>query len=185
MCSGYHLFLSLFLIIEFVTFWYEHFKDLVGNRMIHLCVMQVCGLKWSPDSQYLASGGNDNKLFVWNLHSLTPVQTYTEHNAAVKGNSFSLLLVCKTQKCRTIDKLWNVCLWNNSCAKLPSPIRIEVYDLMIVFISFSFFLYIDIYENLLYPLTMCGIELWFGSEPKKQLECCVVYFFHINWFWNV
>ena len=33
----------------------------VGHRQ------EVCGLKWSPDNQYLASGGNDNKLFVWNL----------------------------------------------------------------------------------------------------------------------
>ena len=45
----------------------------------------VCGLKWSPDNQLLASGGNDNKLFVWGLHSLAPIQTFTEHLAAVKG----------------------------------------------------------------------------------------------------
>ena len=37
-------------------------------------VLQVCGLKWSPDRQHLASGGNDNKLFVWNQSSLAPVQ---------------------------------------------------------------------------------------------------------------
>lgn len=30
---------------------------------------KVCGLKWSPDNSYLASGGNDNKLFIWNLSS--------------------------------------------------------------------------------------------------------------------
>ena len=30
------------------------------------------------------SGGNDNKLFVWNLSAQTPMQTYTEHLAAVK-----------------------------------------------------------------------------------------------------
>ena len=48
---------------------------------------QVCGLKWSPDNQYLASGGNDNKLYVWSQHSTTPVQTYTEHIAAVKGTA--------------------------------------------------------------------------------------------------
>ena len=30
------------------------------------------------------SGGNDNKLFVWNLSSQTPMQTYTDHLAAVK-----------------------------------------------------------------------------------------------------
>ncbi|XP_071546432.1 fizzy-related protein homolog isoform X3 [Panulirus ornatus] len=58
-------------------------RRLAGHRQ------EVCGLKWSPDSQYLASGGNDNKLFVWNLHSLTAVQTYTEHNAAVKAIAWS------------------------------------------------------------------------------------------------
>ncbi|XP_046328879.1 fizzy-related protein homolog [Haliotis cracherodii] len=50
---------------------------------------EVCGLKWSPDHQHLASGGNDNKLFVWNMTSVNPVQTYTEHLAAVKAIAWS------------------------------------------------------------------------------------------------
>ena len=54
-----------------------------------LLTLQVCGLKWSPDHQHLASGGNDNKLFVWNMTSLNPVQTYTEHSAAVKAIAWS------------------------------------------------------------------------------------------------
>merc|ERR1719323_1776430 len=58
-------------------------RKLVGHRQ------EVCGLKWSPDNQYLASGGNDNKLFVWNLNSLQPVHTYTEHIAAVKAIAWS------------------------------------------------------------------------------------------------
>ncbi|KAJ9586022.1 hypothetical protein L9F63_020319 [Diploptera punctata] len=58
-------------------------RRLVGHRQ------EVCGLKWSPDNQYLASGGNDNRLYVWNLHSLSPVQTYTEHLAAVKAIAWS------------------------------------------------------------------------------------------------
>lgn len=58
-------------------------RRLVGHRQ------EVCGLKWSPDNQYLASGGNDNRLYVWNLHSLSPVQTYTEHVAAVKAIAWS------------------------------------------------------------------------------------------------
>ncbi|KAF4533238.1 hypothetical protein B566_EDAN005153 [Ephemera danica] len=58
-------------------------RKLVGHRQ------EVCGLKWSPDNQYLASGGNDNRLYVWNMHSLSPVQTYTEHLAAVKAIAWS------------------------------------------------------------------------------------------------
>ena len=30
---------------------------------------EVCGLKWSFDQQQLCSGGNDNRLMVWNNHS--------------------------------------------------------------------------------------------------------------------
>lgn len=58
-------------------------RKLAGHRQ------EVCGLKWSPDHQHLASGGNDNKLFVWNMSSTTPVQTYTEHVAAVKAIAWS------------------------------------------------------------------------------------------------
>ncbi|XP_066900686.1 fizzy-related protein homolog [Halyomorpha halys] len=58
-------------------------RRLPGHRQ------EVCGLKWSPDNQHLASGGNDNRLYVWNMHSLTPIQTYTEHLAAVKAIAWS------------------------------------------------------------------------------------------------
>lgn len=50
---------------------------------------EVCGLKWSPDNQNLASGGNDNKLFIWNMHSTQPFQAYNEHIAAVKAIAWS------------------------------------------------------------------------------------------------
>jgi len=78
-------------------------KRLVGHRQ------EVCGLKWSPDTQYLASGGNDNKLFVWSSGggsgsggggntaanagnsptTTSPMQTYTDHLAAVKAIAWS------------------------------------------------------------------------------------------------
>ena len=58
-------------------------RRLVGHRQ------EVCGLKWSPDNQYLASGGNDNKLFVWSGAQTTPMQTYSYHVAAVKVRSIS------------------------------------------------------------------------------------------------
>ena len=59
----------------------------MGSSLCPVC--QVCGLKWSPDHQHLASGGNDNKLLVWNLSNLNPMQQYGEHSAAVKAIAWS------------------------------------------------------------------------------------------------
>ncbi|KAK8589153.1 hypothetical protein V6N12_023557 [Hibiscus sabdariffa] len=50
---------------------------------------QICGLKWSYDNHELASGGDDNKLFVWNQNSTQPVLKYCEHTAAVKAIAWS------------------------------------------------------------------------------------------------
>jgi len=50
---------------------------------------EVCGLKWSFDEQQLASGGNDNKLLVWNSYSNSPILKFTEHVAAVKAITWS------------------------------------------------------------------------------------------------
>lgn len=50
---------------------------------------EVCGLRWSYDNRELASGGNDNRLFVWNQHSTQPVLKYCEHTAAVKAIAWS------------------------------------------------------------------------------------------------
>ncbi|KAM9480444.1 fizzy-related protein homolog isoform 4-T7 [Salvelinus alpinus] len=58
-------------------------RQLQGHRQ------EVCGLKWSTDHQLLASGGNDNKLLVWNHSSTAPVQQYTDHLAAVKAIAWS------------------------------------------------------------------------------------------------
>jgi cell division cycle 20-like protein 1 (cofactor of APC complex) len=58
-------------------------KKLQGHRQ------EVCGLKWSFDDCQLASGGNDNKLYIWTLHSSQPVQKFTEHTAAVKALAWS------------------------------------------------------------------------------------------------
>jgi len=50
---------------------------------------EVCGLKWSFDDSQLASGGNDNKLLIWNNHSSQPLAKFSNHCAAVKAIAWS------------------------------------------------------------------------------------------------
>ncbi|KAK4054192.1 substrate-specific activator of APC-dependent proteolysis [Microbotryomycetes sp. JL201] len=50
---------------------------------------EICGLKWSESGDQLASGGNDNKLFVFNGLSETPLHKFTDHTAAVKAIAWS------------------------------------------------------------------------------------------------
>jgi cell division cycle 20-like protein 1 (cofactor of APC complex) len=50
---------------------------------------EVCGLKWNVEENKLASGGNDNKLFVWDGLNTDPLYRFTEHQAAVKAIAWS------------------------------------------------------------------------------------------------
>ncbi|KAL7387210.1 hypothetical protein ABVT39_019971 [Epinephelus coioides] len=61
----------------------HHIFTLAGHSQ------EVCGLKWSPDGRYLASGGNDNLVFVWpsvqNSGPQQSVHSWSEHQGAVKA----------------------------------------------------------------------------------------------------
>ena len=51
---------------------------------------EVCGAKWSFDFELLASGGNDNKVFLWSLKMpKKELAHFTEHKAAVKALAWS------------------------------------------------------------------------------------------------
>lgn len=50
---------------------------------------EVCGIKWNVDDNKLASGGNDNMLFVYDSVARNPVLTFSEHTAAVKAMAWS------------------------------------------------------------------------------------------------
>ena len=60
---------------------------------MRLCAhkQEVCGLRWSFDERsMLASGGNDNKLLVWDIKKHTqPIHTFADHTAAVKAIAWS------------------------------------------------------------------------------------------------
>eukprot|EP00929_Paragymnodinium_shiwhaense_P111843 TRINITY_DN80132_c0_g1_i1.p1 TRINITY_DN80132_c0_g1~~TRINITY_DN80132_c0_g1_i1.p1 ORF type:complete len:471 (+),score=92.60 TRINITY_DN80132_c0_g1_i1:87-1499(+) len=61
----------------------HYMSKLSGHRQ------EVCGLKWSYDEQQLASGGNDNKLFVWDIQKTSPKLVFRDHQAAVKAIAWS------------------------------------------------------------------------------------------------
>lgn len=52
---------------------------------------EICGLKWSPDGNHLASGGNDNMLLIWpsitgqTYTQAQPIYSLNHHQAAVKA----------------------------------------------------------------------------------------------------
>ncbi|CAK9440431.1 uncharacterized protein LODBEIA_P45310 [Lodderomyces beijingensis] len=50
---------------------------------------EVCGLKWNVEEGKLASGGNDNNLFVWDGLNPKPLFQFTDHTAAVKAIGWS------------------------------------------------------------------------------------------------
>eukprot|EP01089_Gocevia_fonbrunei_P002532 TRINITY_DN12490_c0_g1_i1.p1 TRINITY_DN12490_c0_g1~~TRINITY_DN12490_c0_g1_i1.p1 ORF type:complete len:464 (+),score=66.37 TRINITY_DN12490_c0_g1_i1:59-1393(+) len=63
-------------------------KNMFVNRW-HGHRQEVCGLEWSNEGEQLASGGNDNKLLIWDVRSVTPIIKFSDHSAAVKAISWS------------------------------------------------------------------------------------------------
>ncbi|EGR31429.1 hypothetical protein IMG5_110000 [Ichthyophthirius multifiliis] len=73
---------------------------------------QVCGIKWSCDGNNLASGGNDNKLYVYNLKMNKRTSSLKSHVGAVKALAWSphnqnILVSGGGNKDQTL-KFWNI-----------------------------------------------------------------------------
>ena len=82
----------------------HHVSTMVGHTQ------EVCGLKWSPDGKYLASGGNDNLVNIFQADG-TNVHKFTEHQAAVKAMAWcpwqsNVLATGGGTACKSI-KFWN------------------------------------------------------------------------------
>lgn len=61
----------------------HYFRKLTAHKQ------EVCGLRWNSEEGQLASGGNDNKLFIWDRTHDKPLYTFSAHTAAVKAISWS------------------------------------------------------------------------------------------------
>ncbi|XP_069718507.1 cell division cycle protein 20 homolog [Phaenicophaeus curvirostris] len=53
-------------------------------------MQEVCGLKWSPNGRFLASGGDDHRVNIWPSSEgghggFAPVQSFRQHQGAVKA----------------------------------------------------------------------------------------------------
>jgi len=76
---------------------------------------EVCGLEWSLEGRYLASGGNDNLLNVWDgnqVCSRKPIQSFTHHTAGVKALAWcpwqSSILASGGGSADRCIRFWNV-----------------------------------------------------------------------------
>lgn len=80
---------------------------------------EVCGLRWSADGCQLASGGNDNKMCIWEMTSSVPRFKSCEHTAAVKALAWcpwkSNLLASGGGTADKSIKLWNTA--NSTCVQ--------------------------------------------------------------------
>ena len=95
--------------------------SLISEKKLSGHKSHVCGLKWSPNYQQLASGGNDDKLLVWDSRNSVPVCTFTEHTGCVKAIAWSahrsgLLASGGGRKDRCI-RIWNTNFNNSKSVK--------------------------------------------------------------------
>lgn len=61
----------------------QYIQKLTGHKQ------EICGLKWNGEDGQLASGGNDNKLMVWDRLQPEPLHKFNDHSAAVKAIAWS------------------------------------------------------------------------------------------------
>ncbi|XP_065069058.1 cell division cycle protein 20 homolog [Rhopilema esculentum] len=85
----------------------------VGSLAKH--TQEVCGLEWSPDGKYLASGGNDNVVNIWDatmLRTRDPMHCLARHTAGVKALAWcpwqSSLLASGGGSADRCIRFWNV-----------------------------------------------------------------------------
>jgi cell division cycle protein 20 (cofactor of APC complex) len=83
---------------------------------------EVCGLRWSPDGTRLASGANDDVVYVWHSLNMAPTKflhKLAEHTAAVRALAWcpftSSRLASGGGTADQCIKIWNT--ENGACTK--------------------------------------------------------------------
>ena len=61
-------------------------NNLISRIQVH--AEEVCGLKWSSGGNILASGGNENLIYIWDASKMSSsnfLYRFNDHSAAVKA----------------------------------------------------------------------------------------------------
>ncbi|KAK2882729.1 hypothetical protein FQN49_000041 [Arthroderma sp. PD_2] len=58
-----------------------------GEKQGH--VGEIIAVAVSPSGQFVATGGTDNRLIIWDAETLTPLKTFTHHRDSVSGLAFT------------------------------------------------------------------------------------------------
>ncbi|KAH7099859.1 WD40 repeat-like protein [Auriculariales sp. MPI-PUGE-AT-0066] len=104
-----------------------------GTRALNGHRQEVCGLSWSGEG-LLASGGNDNKVLVWDIRGaarggdpngeLQPLYKYHEHTAAVKALAWNPhMMHCLATGGGTQDKF--IRFWNTATGDTASERHLD------------------------------------------------------------
>ena len=91
--------------------------DIIDSLCFHK--QEVCGLKWNYNQPYyLASGGNDNRLAIWDIRNCIKPFMYGKHRAAIKAlcwsPTISHLLCSGGGTADRCIKFWNINTSNNN-----------------------------------------------------------------------
>lgn len=111
--------MNVIIVWVFFVFWAVRVANNVTSR-VKGHKEEVCGLKWSCEGSLLASGGNENRVYIWEPNKMSSskfLYRFNEHRAAVKALAwcpyqFNVLASGGGTKDGCI-KLWNV--QNGTC----------------------------------------------------------------------
>ncbi|CAG07664.1 unnamed protein product, partial [Tetraodon nigroviridis] len=105
----------------------------------HICTLaghsqEVCGLQWSPDGRYLASGGNDNLLCVWpRVPEGSPgnrsqaIHKWSEHQGAIKvrcsrPETLRPLRISNYSSSVLMSMIYTQCFWSHTVYVNPETL---------------------------------------------------------------
>lgn len=139
---------------------------------------EVCGLKWSNEGNLLASGGDDNLVYIWEPSKMSSpnfLHRFNDHRAAVKALAWCpYQLNVLASGGGTQDgciKIWNLqkgtCISNIDTKSQASSEIINSFFLQVILrLKLS---YVRLSHNFCNLMLTCA-DLWTGMEQASQRD---------------